>query len=71
MRKFVINVNGKSYEVEVEEMDQGTSTPELLVLLLHRRQHQPQQLLLPSQRQRNPSSKTSIRWCSAPRSRNY
>lgn len=27
MRKFVINVNGKSYEVEVEEIGQGTATP--------------------------------------------
>ena len=26
MRKFVITVNGKSYEVEVEEIGQGTST---------------------------------------------
>jgi len=27
MRKFVITVNGKSYEVEVEEVGQGTSNP--------------------------------------------
>jgi biotin carboxyl carrier protein len=27
MRKFVINVNGKSYEVEVEEVGQGTTRP--------------------------------------------
>ncbi|HZJ57896.1 MAG TPA: biotin/lipoyl-containing protein [Clostridia bacterium] len=27
MRKFVINVNGKSYEVEVEEVGQGTTKP--------------------------------------------
>jgi biotin carboxyl carrier protein len=27
MRKFVINVNGKSYKVEVEEVGQGTTRP--------------------------------------------
>lgn len=27
MRKFVINVNGKSYEVEVEEIGQGATRP--------------------------------------------
>ena len=27
MRKFVVNVNGKSYEVEVEEVGQGISAP--------------------------------------------
>lgn len=27
MRKFAINVNGKAYEVEVEEIGQGTTAP--------------------------------------------
>ena len=30
MRKFIVNVNGNSYEVEVEEVGAGTSAPQVL-----------------------------------------